>query len=244
MSEINNIITNYVIDNCIKEKEKNNEMQDIKNEIGLKLDKINKIQKKQKQDIDFIIKYGLNKNRSLEPIIGMILDHPKPLHKLLKDEDDSEEIHKKEKIIKNLNTTPFKNFSVYGRYSNKKNLEKNNDKRVLKRTGSSIFETNYKIDNNKDPHVYNHNIYPNYSHRHIFEKEDNDLYVTKNIKNKEKNKSVDIDDKEDEYEKERFKVYKGKFFLPADFRFGGKSKMNKNQQNNKKGKETTKFLID
>lgn len=245
MIDINKKITNYLIDNCIKEKEKNNVIEDVRNEIGYKLDKITKIQKKQKHDIDFIIKYGLNKNRSLEPIIGMILDHPKPLPKLLRD-DDSEDIYKKQKMIKDMKTIPFKNFSVYGRYSNKKNVEKNSDGGVLRRSGSSLFDQKYKMDNNKDPHFYNHNIYPNYSNRPIFEKVvsdvEKDVFISNNVDNNGKNKSVDIEN-EDEYEKERFRVYKGKFFLPADFRFGGKNNKNRNSKNEIKRVKSKKFLV-
>ena len=230
MININSKITSYLIDNCVKEKEKNNVIEEIRNEIGEKLDKINKIQKKQKHDIDFIIKYGLNKNRSLDPIIGALLDQPKPLPKLVRDDDEVNNQYERDK----LNLTPFKNFSVYGRYSKKKNFE-NNSGKILRKSGSSIFENtykneyNYKIDEDSDPHKYNHNIYPNYSKRPILEKVNSDINFDKykydiNI---QKNKTISIDDNESEYEKEKFKAYNGKFFLPADFRFGGKQKKNK-----------------
>ena len=246
MIDINKKITNYLIDNCIKEKEKNNEIENVRNEIGEKLDKINKIQKQQKHDIDFIIKYGLNKNRSLEPIIGMLLDHPKPLPKLLRDDDDYN-INKNEKY--KMNITPLKNFSVYGRYSNKKYENGKNNGNVLRRTGSSIFENHYKIDEDSDPHKYNHNIYPNYSKRPICEKVKNDIILDKNINdiNKEKNKSNINDENynDKEYEKEKFQAYKGKFFLPADFRFGGRLEKNKKSKINiKKKKENINFFIE
>ena len=38
-------------------------------------------QKEQKHDLDFIIKYGLNKNRALDPIVGILLDPPKSITK-------------------------------------------------------------------------------------------------------------------------------------------------------------------
>ena len=75
MIDINQKITNYLIDTCQEQKEKNKRLEDFKDEIGQKLDKIVNIQKKQKSDIDFIIKYGLNKNKALDPIIGLLLDY-------------------------------------------------------------------------------------------------------------------------------------------------------------------------
>ena len=124
-------------------------IEKVRNEIEYKLEKINKIQKQQKHDIDFIVKNGLNKNRSLDPIIGKILGHPKPLLKLLR-EEESKDIYKKSKMIKVRKRISFKNLSVYGRYSNKKNVDKN-DEGVLRKSGSSLLDCKYKIDNNKDP---------------------------------------------------------------------------------------------
>ena len=229
MIDINKKITNYLIDNCVQQKEKNNVIEDIRNEIGEKLDKINKIQLKQKHDIDFIIKYGLNKNKSLDPIIGMLIDAPRPLPKLLRDDDEVK--YKNGKIIDKMNITPFQNFSVYGKYSNKKNGLGNSKGNILRRSGSSIFEYNYKIDEQPDPHIYNHNIYPNYSKRPILEKVsvDNNIDKIKKDINRKRNNSVNMDNNKDDYDKERFKVYKGKFYLPAEFRFGcGITKKNKN----------------
>ena len=254
MIDINKKITNYLIDNCIKEKEKNNfqeQLEDVKNYIGEKLSEINKIKKKQKLDIDFIIKYGLNKNRSLYPIIGILLDQPKPLPKLLRDDDDK---NKYDKVVNKRNINPYKNFSVYGRYTNNQNdKETKNNGGILRRTGSCIFENNYKNENNNeynynidkdtDPHKYNHNIYPNFSKRPFFEKINNENILDKykyNLK-KQKNKSMIIDDENDYFEKEKFKAYNNKFYVPADFRFGIKLKKDLNNKINKN--KIIEFLI-
>ena len=241
MIDINKKITNYLIDNCIKEKEKNLEIE----KINHKLDKINKIQKMQKDDIDFIIKYGLNKNRALEPIVGMLLDHPKPLPKLLRDDDEIK--NKLEKQTYKLNLTPLKNFSVYGRYTNKKPNNENIKGNTLRRTGSSIFEYNYKIDEDEDPHKYDHNIYPNYSKRPVLEKVKSSINFDEYISDKNKNKnSSSIDNNRGiSNEKDKFHVYKDRFYLPADFRFGG-GKINKNNSaiNDNKQKEKIKFFIE
>ena len=42
MIDVNQKITNYLIDNCLKEKEKNKYIEDFRAEIGQKLDKIEK----------------------------------------------------------------------------------------------------------------------------------------------------------------------------------------------------------
>ena len=102
----------------------------------------------------------------------MLLDHPKPLRNLLRDDYDKNQY---KKDLYKMNITPLKNFSVYGRYSNKKPENGKNNGNVLRRAGSSIFENNYKIDEDTDPHVYNHNIYPNYAKRPIIEKVKNDF---------------------------------------------------------------------
>ena len=164
MIDINQKITNYLIDTCQEQKEKNKRLEDFKDEIGQKLDKIVNIQKKQKSDIDFIIKYGLNKNKALDPIIGLLLDYKRPLPNLLK---DIAEENKYEKVFNEKNFVPFKNFSLYGRYSNQKNENDNNIKKekggIFKRTGSCIFENrsnpfNYKLKENEEYHKYNPDI--------------------------------------------------------------------------------------
>jgi hypothetical protein len=214
MVNVNKKITSYLIDNCINQKEKNENMKEIKKEIDEKLDKIQRIQKEQKHDLDFIIKYGLNKNKALDPIVGILLDPPKPLQKSL--------VNKGEKITNELNLTPLKNFSVYGRYSKKINDTKRNHN-ALRRSGSSIFENkyqreyNYKIDEDIDPHRYDHDIYPNYSKRPIFEK----VETLKNYDEIQKHKIKKFPEEDIAIKKERFNAYNNKFFLPRDFRFGG-----------------------
>ena len=240
MIDINQKITNYLIDTCQEQKEKNKRLEDFKDEIGQKLDKIVNIQKKQKSDIDFIIKYGLNKNKALDPIIGLVLDYKRPLPNLLK---DIAEENKYEKVFNEKNFVPFKNFSLYGRYSNQKNENDNNIKKdkggIFKRTGSYIFENrsnpfNYKLKENEEYHKYNPDI-----KRPFFENRENGSKkeVIGNIK-------CDNDDKYEEEEFQKFVAYKGRFFIPKDFRFGGvegkKKKINKQK---KYKKDIEEFII-
>ena len=251
MIDINKKITNYLIDNCIKEKENNNfmkKLEEVKNEINEKLVEINKTQKKQKNDIDFIIKYGLNKNKALDSIMGIILEQPKPLPKLLR--DDEKDRYKYDKVTNKNNLTPYKNFSVYGRYTNKHENSNRDNRGVLKRTGSCVFgnshnnEYNYKIDEDSDPHKYNHNIYPNYSKRPIFEnieKNDNLNGYKNNLGHK--NRSLIVEDEDEFFEKEKFEAYNNRYFVPKGFKFGTKMNKNNKYQVNNKNKKLN-FLID
>ena len=251
MIDINKKITNYLIDNCVKEKENNNfmkKLEEVKNEINEKLVEINKTQKKQKNDIDFIIKYGLNKNKALDSIMGIILEQPKPLPKLLR--DDEKDRYKYDKVTNKNNITPYKNFSVYGRYTNKQENRNRDNRGVLKRTGSCVFgksnknEYNYKIDEDSDPHKYNHNIYPNYSKRPIFEKiEKNDNLDEYKYNFKNKNRSLIVGDEDEFFEKEKFEAYNNRYFVPKDFKFGTKMKKSYIYNNNNKNKNLN-FLID
>ena len=240
MIDINQKITNYLIDTCQEQKEKNKRLEDFKDEIGQKLDKIVNIQKKQKSDIDFIIKYGLNKNKALDPIIGLVLDYKRPLPNLLK---DFAEENKYEKVFNEKNFVPFKNFSLYGRYSNQKNENDNNIKKdkggIFKRTGSCIFENrsnpfNYKLKENEEYHKYNPDI-----KRPFFENRENG-----SKKEVIGDKKCDNDDKYEEEEFQKFVAYKGRFFIPKDFRFGGvegkKKKINKQK---KYKKDIEEFII-
>ena len=240
MIDINQKITNYLIDTCQEQKEKNKRLEDFKDEIGQKLDKIVNIQKKQKSDIDFIIKYGLNKNKALDPIIGLLLDYKRPLPNLLK---DIAEENKYEKVFNEKNFVPFKNFSLYGRYSNQKNENDNNIKKdkggIFKRTGSCIFENrsnpfNYKLKENEEYHKYNPDI-----KRPFFENRENG-----SKKEVIGDKKCDNDDKYEEEEFQKFVAYKGRFFIPKDFRFGGvegkKKKINKQK---KYKKDIEEFII-
>ena len=240
MIDINQKITNYLIDTCQEQKEKNKRLEDFKDEIGQKLDKIVNIQKKQKSDIDFIIKYGLNKNKALDPIIGLLLDYKRPLPNLLK---DIAEENKYEKVFNEKNFVPFKNFSLYGRYSNQKNENDNNIKKdkggIFKRTGSCIFENrsnpfNYKLKENEEYHKYNPDI-----KRPFFENRENG-----SKKEVIRDKKCDNDDKYEDEEFQKFVAYKGRFFIPKDFRFGGvegkKKKINKQK---KYKKDIEEFII-
>jgi len=240
MIDINQKITNYLIDTCQEQKEKNKRLEDFKDEIGQKLDKIVNIQKKQKSDIDFIIKYGLNKNKALDPIIGLLLDYKRPLPNLLK---DIAEENKYEKVFNEKNFVPFKNFSLYGRYSNQKNENDNNIKKdkggIFKRTGSCIFENrsnpfNYKLKENEEYHKYNPDI-----KRPFFENRENG-----SKKEVIGEKKCDNDDKYEEEEFQKFVAYKGRYFIPKDFRFGGvegkKKKINKQK---KYKKDIEEFII-
>ena len=240
MIDINQKITNYLIDTCQEQKEKNKRLEDFKDEIGQKLDKIVNIQKKQKSDIDFIIKYGLNKNKALDPIIGLLLDYKRPLPNLLK---DIAEENKYEKVFNEKNFVPFKNFSLYGRYSNQKNENDNNIKKdkggIFKRTGSCIFENrsnpfNYKLKENEEYHKYNPDI-----KRPFFENRENG-----SKKEVIGDKKCVNDDKYEEEEFQKFVAYKGRFFIPKDFRFGGvegkKKKINKQK---KYKKDIEEFII-
>ena len=220
MIDINQKITNYLIDNCQEEKEKNKRLQDFKNEIGQKLDKIEYIQKQQKHDIDYIIKYGLNKNNDLNPIVGLFNDYyQKPLPKLLKDIDEDEHYEK----INKKNLIPYKNFYLNGRYSNKNYEDDNSNDRnkkrsgkILQRTGSCIFENRknpfyYKLKENEEYKDLNPNI-----KRPFFDNKNNNS--TKEKKEKKRNKYDDTDYEDEEFQK--FVAYKGRYFIPADFRFG------------------------
>ena len=164
MIDINQKITNYLIDNCQEQKDKNRRLENFKYEIGQKLDRIEKIQIKQKHDIDFIIKYGINKNRALDPIVGLLNDYQRPLPKLLKELDEE---YKYDKFLNKKNLVPYKNFYLHGRYSNLDKKEdisdkKNENGKILKRTGSCIFENrkNPFTHKLKENEVYNKN-YPN-----------------------------------------------------------------------------------
>ena len=212
MLDINQKITNYLIDSCLNQKDKNQRLEDL---IGEKLDRIEKNQKKQKHDIDFIIKYGLNKNRALDPIVGVLYDYQRPLPKLLKEIDEE---NKYDKILNRNNYIPLKNFYLKGRYSNveqeKRNTDLNNrNSGILRKTGSCIFENrknpfNYKL---KENGIYNKNN--PYIKRPFFKN------MKKNIEIK--NKKSNMDDIYDDEEYQKFIAYKGKYFIPADFRFGG-----------------------
>ena len=221
----------------------------MKNIINEKLVEINKTQKKQKNDIDFIIKYGLNKNKALDSILGIILEQPKPLPKLLR--DDEKDRYKYDKVTNKNNITPYKNFNVYGRYTNKHENRNRDNMGVLKRTGSCVFSNsnnndyNYKIDEDSDPHKYNHNIYPNYSKRPIFEKiekNDNLNEYKKNLGPKNRSLIVGNEDKDEFFEKEKFEAYNNRYFVPKDFKFGTKMQKNYKYQINKNKK--LNFLID
>ena len=245
MIDINQKITNYLIDNCQEEKEKNKRLQDFKNEIGQKLDKIEYIQKQQKHDIDYIIKYGLNKNNDLNPIVGLFNDYyQKPLPKLLKDIDEDEHYEK----INKKNLIPYKNFYLNGRYSNKNYEDDNsndydrNKKRsgkILQRTGSCIFENRknpfyYKLKENEEYKDLNPNI-----KRPFFDNKNNNS--TKEKKEKKRNKYDDTDYEDEEFQK--FVAYKGRYFIPADFRFGQFKERKKHNDIFKKNKNEIDFII-
>ena len=243
MIDINQKITNYLIDNCQEEKEKNKRLQDFKNEIGQKLDKIEYIQKKQKHDIDYIIKYGLNKNNDLNPIVGLFNDYQKTLPKLLKDIDDDENYE----TINKKNFTPYKNFYLHGRYSNKdyenddisSDKSKNRDRKFLQRTGSCIFENRknpfyYKLKENEEYKDLNPNI-----KRPFFDNKNNNS--TKEKKEKKRNKYDDTDYEDEEFQK--FVAYKGRYFIPADFRFGQFKERKKHNDIFKKNKNEIDFII-
>ena len=245
MIDINQKITNYLIDNCQEEKEKNKRLQDFKNEIGQKLDKIEYIQKQQKHDIDYIIKYGLNKNNDLNPIVGLFNDYyQKPLPKLLKDIDEDEHYEK----INKKNLIPYKNFYLNGRYSNK-NYEDDNSNdydrnkkksgKILQRTGSCIFENRknpfyYKLKENEEYKDLNPNI-----KRPFFDNKNNNF--TKEKKEKKRNKYDDTDYEDEEFQK--FVAYKGRYFIPADFRFGQFKERKKHNDIFKKNKNEIDFII-
>jgi len=239
MIDINQKITNYLIDDCQEQKDKNRRLENFKFEIGEKLDRIEKIQKKQKHDIDFIIKYGLNKNRALDPIIGLLSEYQRPLPKLLKEIDED---NKYDKIMDKKNFIPYKNFSLYGRYSNinQKDFDteeknKNEAGKILRRTGSSIFENrrnpfNYKLKENEGYNRDNPDI-----KRPFYENKINNLEIKKR-----KNKR---DDTYEDEEYQKFIAYKGKYFIPADFRFGGIEDKNKQYIKQKKNKNEIDFII-
>ena len=243
MIDINQKITNYLIDNCQEEKEKNKRLQDFKNEIGQKLDKIEYIQKQQKHDIDYIIKYGLNKNNDLNPIVGLFNDYyQKPLPKLLKDIDEDEHYEK----INKKNLIPYKNFYLNGRYSNKNYEDDNSNDRnkkrsgkILQRTGSCIFENrknpfNYKLKENEEYKDLNPNI-----KRPFFDNKNNNS--SKEKKEKKRNKYDDTDYEDEEFQK--FVAYKGRYFIPADFRFGQFKERKKHNDIFKKNKNEIDFII-
>ena len=243
MIDINQKITNYLIDNCQEEKEKNKRLQDFKNEIGQKLDKIEYIQKQQKHDIDYIIKYGLNKNNDLNPIVGLFNDYyQKPLPKLLKDIDEDEHYEK----INKKNLIPYKNFYLNGRYSNKNYEDDNSNDRnkkrsgkILQRTGSCIFENRknpfyYKLKENEEYKDLNPNI-----KRPFFDNKNNNF--TKEKKEKKRNKYDDTDYEDEEFQK--FVAYKGRFFIPADLRFGKFKERKKHNDIFKKNKNEIDFII-
>ena len=243
MIDINQKITNYLIDNCQEEKEKNKRLQDFKNEIGQKLDKIEYIQKQQKHDIDYIIKYGLNKNNDLNPIDGLFNDYyQKPLPKLLKDIDEDEHYEK----INKKNLIPYKNFYLNGRYSNKNYEDDNSNDRnkkrsgkILQRTGSCIFENRknpfyYKLKENEEYKDLNPNI-----KRPFFDNKNNNS--TKEKKEKKRNKYDDTDYEDEEFQK--FVAYKGRYFIPADFRFGQFKERKKHNDIFKKNKNEIDFII-
>ena len=243
MIDINQKITNYLIDNCQEEKEKNKRLQDFKNEIGQKLDKIEYIQKQQKHDIDYIIKYGLNKNNDLNPIVGLFNDYyQKPLPKLLKDIDEDEHYEK----INKKNLIPYKNFYLNGRYSNKNYEDDNSNDRnkkrsgkILQRTGSCIFENRknpfyYKLKENEEYRDLNPNI-----KRPFFDNKNNNS--TKEKKEKKRNKYNDTDYEDEEFQK--FVAYKGRYFIPADFRFGQFKERKKHNDIFKKNKNEIDFII-
>ena len=239
MVNINKKITNYLIDRCIDQTDNSAKLEKIQKQIDEKLEKMERLQKEQKHDLDFIIKYGLNKNRALDPIVGILLDPPKSIPKTKFDKD--------EKITNELNLTPLKNFSVYGRYSKKINdaKKKNN---ILRRSGSSIFENklqreyNYKFDDDVDPHKFDHNIYPNYSKRPIFEKVDVDS--RKNYEEIIKHKKIEYPEEDIGIKKERLNAYKNKFFLPLEFRFGGgMSKTNQRNEKDMRVNSISSFII-
>ena len=243
MIDINQKITNYLIDNCQEEKEKNKRLQDFKNEIGQKLDKIEYIQKQQKHDIDYIIKYGLNKNNDLNPIVGLFNDYyQKPLPKLLKDIDEDEHYEK----INKKNLIPYKNFYLNGRYSNKNYEDDNSNDRnkkrsgkILQRTGSCIFENRknpfyYKLKENEEYKDLNPNI-----KRPFFDNKNNNS--TKEKKEKKRNKYDDTDYEDEEFQK--FVAYKGRYFIPADFRFGQFKERKKHNDIFKKNKNEIDFII-
>ena len=243
MIDINQKITNYLIDNCQEEKEKNKRLQDFKNEIGQKLDKIEYIQKQQKHDIDYIIKYGLNKNNDLNPIVGLFNDYyQKPLPKLLKDIDEDEHYEK----INKKNLIPYKNFYLNGRYSNKNYEDDNSNDRnkkrsgkILQRTGSCIFENRknpfyYKLKENEEYRDLNPNI-----KRPFFDNKNNNS--SKEKKEKKRNKYDDTDYEDEEFQK--FVAYKGRYFIPADFRFGQFKERKKHNDIFKKNKNEIDFII-
>ena len=243
MIDINQKITNYLIDNCQEEKEKNKRLQDFKNEIGQKLDKIEYIQKQQKHDIDYIIKYGLNKNNDLNPIVGLFNDYyQKPLPKLLKDIDEDEHYEK----INKKNLIPYKNFYLNGRYSNKNYEDDNSNDRnkkrsgkILQRTGSCIFENRknpfyYKLKENEEYKDLNPNI-----KRPFFDNKNNNS--TKEKKEKKRKKYDDTDYEDEEFQK--FVAYKGRYFIPADFRFGQFKERKKHNDIFKKNKNEIDFII-
>ena len=239
MIDINQKITNYLIDNCQEQKDKNRRLENFKFEIGEKLDRIEKIQKKQKHDIDFIIKYGLNKNRALDPIVGLLSEYQRPLPKLLREIDED---NKYDKIMDKKNFIHYKNFSLYGRYSNINKKDDESDKskkkesgKILRRTGSSIFENrnnpfNYKLKENEGYNRDNPNI-----KKPFYENKMNNLEI------KKRNNKKDEIYEDEEYQK--FIAYKGKYFIPADFRFGGVEEKKNQYIKPKRNKNEIDFII-
>ena len=237
MIDINKKITNYLIDNCQEQKDKRRSLENFKYEIGQKLDRIEKIQLKQKNDIDFIIKYGLNKNRALDPVVGLLYDYQRPLPKLLKEIDEE---NKYDKVLNKKNLNTYKNFYLYGRYSNLDKREehtdnKNRNSKILRRTGSCIFENRknpftYKLRENEVYNKENPNI-----KRPFFENK------KKNLERNNRNSNIDYNEEDEEYQK--FIAYKGKYFIPAEFRFCGQIGKNKEQTRAKRIKKEIDFII-
>ena len=237
MIDINKKITNYLIDNCQEQKDKRRSLENFKYEIGQKLDRIEKIQLKQKHDIDFIIKYGLNKNRALDPVVGLLYDYQRPLPKLLKEIDEE---NKYDKVLNKKNLNTYKNFYLYGRYSNLDKREehtdnKNRNSKILRRTGSCIFENRknpftYKLRENEVYNKENPNI-----KRPFFENK------KKNLERNNRNSNIDYNEEDEEYQK--FIAYKGKYFIPAEFRFCGQIGKNKEQTRAKRIKKEIDFII-
>ena len=237
MIDINKKITNYLIDNCQEQKDKRRSLENFKYEIGQKLDRIEKIQLKQKHDIDFIIKYGLNKNRALDPVVGLLYDYQRPLPKLLKEIDEE---NKYDKVLNKKNLNTYKNFYLYGRYSNLDKREehtdnKNRNSKILRRTGSCIFENRknpftYKLRENEVYNKENPNI-----KRPFFENK------KKNLERNNRNSNIDYNEEDEEYKK--FIAYKGKYFIPAEFRFCGQIEKNKEQTRAKRIKKEIDFII-
>ena len=112
----------------------------------------------------------------------------------------------------------------------------NRNRKILQRTGSCIFENrknpfNYKLKENEEYEKLNPNI-----KKPFFDNKNQKIEI------KKKNKYIDNTDYEDE-EFQKFVAYKGRFFIPADFRFGKFKEKRKYNDKFKKSKNEIDFII-